>query len=593
MKRVFAVAAVAAAALTTTSALAQSAVAEGQTAALLPERTTLHFSIPSVADFRERFHSTTGSGLFTGPEMAELRERFMEQYEQANDKVEDELGLSINDLLGVASEHFSLAVTEPDDGVLSFVMFVGFGDDSATVDTLVEKIQDAYKEQGGEIETTESGDVEIVTCYDPNADVDHEALSFNYFIADGMWVIGTNRTALEAVVDRWEGDADSLADDELYREVMDKVDLGFGREPAMKAFFNPIELVQAVGATVAQVDPQAGAGINMGLGFLPLTGLQNLRCIASTTDFGGAAGEGIAKTFVRVDRPTNGLLKVFSLQERDQTPPGWVPAEAVGYQSFTWAIDDAYAAVEGLVDQFQGRGATERFMDQIQEMPDGPGLHIKEDVLDQLDGTVVSFTIAGKGTTTELTPEQLASLGGSQVFAAKLKRTNNASEVLAKLAEFSKGELESRDFRGTTIYEFEANNGQGGMTGGVAIANEFLLVATDIELLEGVIRGGGGNSLANTDAYKKATEGFPGEAAGLAFANPAEQLRSFYEPARNGAFDELIRQADDDFPAEQVISVLRDLPAFADIQKYFGYSGSYTILEDDGVLSVRRNVERD
>lgn len=590
MKRAFAVAAVAVAALTARGAIAQVAVAEGQTAAVLPERTYLHFSIPDIEELKTRFNATQGSGLFTGPEFEDLRERVLEQYEELNDQAEREIDLSLDDLLGVAKTHFSLAVTEPDDGVLSLVIFVGIGDDTSTVDSIVEKIQDAYKEQGADVEETEVGGVEIVNCFIPNTKPDPEAFSFNYFIADGMWVIGTNRTVLESVVDRWGGDGDNLAGDELYREVMDKVDLGFGREAALEAFFNPIELIQAVGGTVAQVDPQTGAQINMGLGFLPLTGLQNLRCIGSKTDFGGAAGEGMAKTFTMITQPTTGLLKIGTLREQDQTPPEWVPAEASTYQAFTWSVEDAYAAVEGLVDQFQGRGATERFMDQIAEMPDGPGLHIKDDIIDQLEGTISTFTVPNKGTTTELTPEDLASIGGKQVFALRLNRTHNAGEVLEKIAEAAEGELESRDFRGTTVYEF---GGGGPMVGGVAVVNDNIVVATDVELLENVIRGGGGNSLANTDAFQKATEGFPQNAAALVYADPAEQIRAIYEPARNGAFDDLIKQADDNVPVDLIISVLRDLPAFADIEKYFGYSAGYTVIEDDGYLGVRKGTARD
>ena len=601
MKRVFA-AALTAAAFLTPAASAQTVVAEKLSVNRVPSRTYMHVSVPNVEAFRSRFRETDGAGLFSGPEMASLRDRFMEQYEKADEKVRDQLGASLSDLLNVATDEFAMAVTEPDgeDAVLSFVMFVGFGENSETVDLLTGKIRDAYKSQGGEVETTDVDGVEIVNCFKEDADgPDPEKFSFNYFIADGMWVIGTNRTALESVIERWDGDNDdTLLQDDDFQDMMERVDLGLDRAPAIGAFLDPIGLLQSVGQTAGQVDPQAGQGVNMALGFLPLTGLQGLRSILSVSDFGDMDDDvqGLSKTFVKIDRPSTALLKVFELTEGEQTPPEWVSADVAAYQSFTWAVDDAYKAVEGLLDQFQGRGATQRQLDDLRDAPGGPGLHIKDDVLDQMEGTIRSLSIPAKGTkTSDLTPQDLAKLGGSQVFAIRLKRTHNMGEVIAKLAENQPGQLESRDFRGTTIYEFEADSDDGAaVVGGVAVANEHLIIATDVTSLENIIRGGG-EGLAETDAYKKATDGFPSEAAAVSFNNGAAQLENIYELARNGAFDDMIRDAADDsdeVSADDVLGILRDLPAFADIKKYFGYNGSYTTVEDDGLLMMGRAVSR-
>ena len=599
MTRVSAVATIAAACLTAAclpaDAFAQTATDTRTSASLFPARTTLFFSIPSVEEFRERFNETKGSGLLTGPETADLRQQFMEQYRKASQKIEEEIDLSLDQLLNVAKEEFSLGVTEPQDGPISLVLIIGVGSNTDTVDTIVGRIQDAYKSQGGSIETSNVDGVEIIQAVAADPDVPHEKFGFNYFIADGKWVIGTSVAALEAVIDRWDGDSDdTLAEEEQFTSMMERVELGRDRLPAMMSYVDPMELARSAAMAVSEADPQAGQGVNMALGFLPLTGLQNFRGISSATDFGGGEVEGEGKTFIKIDRPTNGLLEVFKFAEGDHAPPAWVSDQVAAYASFTWAIDDAYAAIEQTVDQFQGRGATQRQLDQIRDMPGGPGLHIKDDVIDQLEGTVRTFTIPSEGTTTQnLTPEQLANIGGSQVFALKLKRTHNMGEVLAKLAESQPGQLESRDFRGTTIYEFEpANvNGQAAMVGGVAIAEDHLMIATDVTMLEAVIRGGG-SPLADSSAYQRAVEDMPTDAASLGFNNPGAQLKGPYEMARNGAFDDLIRNADDDFPAEEVIAVLHDLPAFDSIVKYFGFAAGYTTIEDDGYLMYQRQVTR-
>lgn len=575
-----------------TPAAAQTATAAKTSAAVLPARTLLHFSIPSVDDLRERYNATKGSGLLTGPETADLREKFMAQYEQASAKLESEIGVGLDDILTVAEDEFSISVSEPDDGPLALLLFIGFGEDSSTVDALTDKIQDAYKSQGGTVDTADVGGVELVNAYDPNGDVDHEAFSFNYFIADGVWVIGTNKAALESVVERWGGDSDdTLASDEQFEEMMERVTPVEGRTPALMSYIDPLELARSAAGVVNQVEPQAGQGINMALGFLPLTGLQNLVAASSATDFGDLDDgvESLGKGFVKINKPTNGLLEVFKAVDGEQAPPSWVSDDAASYQSFTWAVEDAYNAIEQTIDQFQGRGATQRQLDQIRDMPGGPGIDIKADVLDQLEGTVRTATYPNEGTTAQnLTPEDLAKIGGSQLFAVRLKRTHNLGETIGKVLENAPAEVETRDFRGTTIYEFDMDEAG---VGGFAIANDHLLISTDVTVLEKVLREGG-SPLAESDKFERATEDMPLDGAGLIYNDPAAQLRGPYEMARNGAFDDLLREnTDDDFPTEEVLDIVHDLPAFADIAKYFGLGAAYTSVEDDGYLLIQRTVE--
>ena len=52
-------------------------------------------------------------------------------------------------------------------------------------------------------------------------------------------------------------------------------------------------------------------------------------------------------------QPVQGLLKVFSLPPVNLRPEPWVPATVASYQSLSWDLDNAYNAINDLVNKFQ------------------------------------------------------------------------------------------------------------------------------------------------------------------------------------------------------------------------------------------------
>lgn len=554
-------------------------------AAILPEDTFLHFSVPDVDAFCDRFAETNGAGLYTGDETAALREKFLAFWSQANAMAQGQLGVTADEILANADGEFALAVTQSAGTPLSLVIMIGF-EDQAIVDGLLDKVEAAYSSQGGEITRASVGGVEISTAAVPDGQVDSEAFSMNWFVADNKWVIGTNRGILEAVIDNWDGQSTrSLATNEIYEDMLEKVDLGQGRAPAMIAFFDPINLISEIATTVSQVNPEAAMPAGMIQGFLPQTGLQGLLGIMSATDFATEEGyEAVSKQFVYVEQPARGILEVFALDSGDQTPPAWVPADVASYGSFSWKVDGAYEAVERLVDNTLGQpGKTAEFLDQLRDMPGGPGIHVKEDILDQLDGTVRTMSVPSKEVS-------LDKLNGSQLFAFELVRSHNVPEVLARVAESARGELESRDYRGTTIYEFEmptqSPTGEfSTQVGGIAVAQDSLVFATDIELMESVIRGDSDASLADSPLYQKAVDGVPSSLAALGFNDLEATLSPLYQFVKSDQMSDLI--PDDDSTA-LLKMLIQDLPDFDSIQQYFGTAVGFSETVDDGLITTNR-----
>ena len=63
--------------------------------------------------------------------------------------------------------------------------------------------------------------------------------------------------------------------------------------------------------------------------------------------------DSLTKTFFHAPKPVQGLLKVFSLPPVTLRPESWVPATVASYQTLSWDLDNAYTAINDLVNKFQ------------------------------------------------------------------------------------------------------------------------------------------------------------------------------------------------------------------------------------------------
>ena len=63
--------------------------------------------------------------------------------------------------------------------------------------------------------------------------------------------------------------------------------------------------------------------------------------------------DSLTKTFFLAPTPVQGLLKIFSLPPVSLRPESWVPATVASYQTLSWDLDNAYNAINDLVNKFQ------------------------------------------------------------------------------------------------------------------------------------------------------------------------------------------------------------------------------------------------
>ena len=533
---------------------------------LLPKDTLAFFTISDVPEFRQKWDKTSVGQLLHDPKLKPFLDDVEKKIDEASKNMENETGVSIADLLEVPQGELTIALLEKPARKLSFVFMLEFGKNKATIEKLLKKFDEALEKEQAEHTTEEIEKIAVHVYTLKNPEPDNPFKTITYFTDESFLVFSTEIEAIKEVLERWEGDSDdSLADNDQFKYIQSKCKLESG-EPLLKWYINPIGLIQS-GITMAQATiPQAG----LAAAFLPMFGVDGWKGWGGTLDFDEGEFEGVSNSFIFAENP-KGLMGVFLVPETQLVPPKWVPADIGSYNAANWNIAGAYTSIETLVDSFQGRGATGRFLDQIAEQ--GPMVHAKKDIIDHLDGKIHILQSEAKDSDDDAppTPQVLAAFGLKD--PAKIKKT------LAAAAKSAASNLETREFNGETIYEIFTPNSDQSVS--IAVTEGQLIITNDTPLLEGVMRGqsGGRAALIDSSEYKRISKYFPSKTSMVSFQRSEAQFKTYYN---------LLRKSDNFIDGIDVSK----LPPFEAISKYFQPSGSYTIPDKKGAKSVAYSLKR-
>ena len=87
-----------------------------------------------------------------------------------------------------------------------------------------------------------------------------------------------------------------------------------------------------------------------------------------------------------------GLLKVFSLPHVSLRPEAWVPASVASYQSLSWDLDNAYKAIEDLVNKLAQPGMLQALEQQLAGPEGGQPLSFQKDIFGPLGDRITMIS---------------------------------------------------------------------------------------------------------------------------------------------------------------------------------------------------------
>ncbi|MCX7419847.1 MAG: hypothetical protein NT013_09960 [Planctomycetia bacterium] len=534
---------------------------------LLPTDVSVYVSIPSVDDLKARFGKSSLGEMTEDSAFEPFKAELTKAFEHVSGEIEQNLGVTLKDLLQVPSGELAFAVITPPGKKISGIMFLDFGDSEKTIDALMEKGEKALAEQGASSEDEEI-DGTKVTVWTIKKDDDEEEKpnQLVYFIKDTMLVVASDLDTAKGALTRWDGKhSDTFADNDNYNLILKKCQ-SEDDDGLLVWYVNPMGLVQAALTQVAAANPQAA----LFMGFTEPLGINGIKAVGGSVDMATENFDSTSKTFMLIEQPTKGLLNVFQFPAIEQKPPRWVTTNASAWFSLNWDIAGAFTAVETMVDMFRGPGSTAAAIDQIAQQE--PKVHLKKDVIDVISGRIQFVMESAKKKDDKEGQDRV-------VVALGLKDSKKFKATMAKIAKAPGFPAKAREFQGSTIYEFEIPDFSGSgepKSGGVAIGPDQLLFSNDVTAVEAMLRGDtDGDALVDSSAYKQIAEHLPAKTSIVSFSKQDSQIETLWEAARSGQLGAAFPDLD-----------FSKLPDFDAVKKYLQPSGSYTVPEKKGVLFV-------
>ncbi|MAT16816.1 MAG: hypothetical protein CMJ46_16275 [Planctomyces sp.] len=533
----------------------------------LPDKTYAYISVPNVETLKEKYKETKFYAL---TQEEGVQEFCTQLTDLVNTAIEPKINMTVDDLNSILSGEVSFSVFKPSEKPLAMLLAVEFGDSREKVDSLIEKATSAAEAEGSEIVEEEYAGATLniveVPGSDPSVPVEQNVV---FCIKDSTFMVSNSTNGVKDILDSWEGrEEGSFRSSPVYSQVLEQCVTDSGTS-MFNLFVDPISLLKAIATSAGN----QGMQLQFGLAMLEPLGLGNLKGIGSCSEMMVDDFETISRTLFYLDSAPSGLLNVLKFPATAQKPADWVPAEAGSFQAFNWDAQSAYSAIVQLIDSFQPPGTAEAMIEGMAQQPDGPGVHIKKDIIDQLSGDIQFFTMAGEG-------EGIESLQSLVVFGAEVNDEEVMKDVLVRVSESPGFPAEAREFQGTTIYEM-VNQNPAAPTVAFGVAKGYFLFATEVQMLEQVIRGiAAADSLAESESYKKLAAHFPAETSIIGYTDPRSQIKPVYENLRSGDLGALIPQLD--------FSVL---PPFEEIEQYFGNSASYTVPVENGAMMVQYQLK--
>jgi hypothetical protein len=405
---------------------------------LLPETTVGFFQIADFRDAVQKWKDGAAGAMYEDKEIQPLVDRMVEEGRKAYGKVEDTVGLSLEEIQSLPSGEMVVAVIAPRRKNPEFMMIVEVGEENEAVDKALGRAREAIAETGTELEETEleSGLKVEKVVIDENT----------VFIAqqDGLMIASTSEKELENFFARWAGETVKkvrpLSSNRKFITVMNRCRSKKELPAEVRFFVDPIGIFKSAG--------RGNMGMQAAIAFLPTLGLDGLLGAGGSMIMGDEDYEFVIHSHLLMASPKKGILKMVAFKPADYEPQEWVPNDIHWYTSTSWDIDQLYNELESMVDTTMGEEGS--FAEMIEDnVNENIPITLKEDVLDQLTGRL---------TLTNVTAEPGRFNGASWIIGAEVKDLDKARETVEKMVEFANeqenvdGSIEAMTYEGVTYW---------------------------------------------------------------------------------------------------------------------------------------------
>ncbi|MGI9458062.1 MAG: hypothetical protein ACR2NU_15965 [Aeoliella sp.] len=612
----------------------QVSAATPKSEALLPPSTVAYLSVADQDALEAQWMRTQIGQFAEDPSLKPFIEHLRDTIPRRLGNLEDRIGVSADDLQGVAGGELCWALVARKKGRAASVLLIDTAGNAENRDVLIAKIDAHLIEKKSKKKSSQVAGIDITTYEVPPDEEVDEVRTAAYFVRNDLLCVADNSGLVDELAERVGGDGagENLAGVKAYTEVMSRCSReARAMTPDLRWFLKPFPFVDAMrtirprkreGDDRIQQLREQGFDAVLGVG-----GFVNVS-FDEKHDF-------IHRTVVYappVADATDGKkyllgMNILRLPNRNGLDlHNWTPRMIARYTTLNIDLLQAFDNVGTLFDSIVAGydGAFDTAMERFEKDPFGPKIKFRQDIIaclgnaDPTAGTRVCLMIDH---TLPIDTESERFLTAIEVKPGTAQRLGIALGKYLEKDGYVQKILEGREiweFQPEEEEDFDAVLGDGGLFGdeeledddddrlltrsAVCVTDGQLFIASDVEFLRFAFQQAAQNeSLSEAFDYLSVEESLaklaPAQRCGWSFNRTDESLRPVYVLLREGRMpesesffgrllNELLTSPDD-----QKNQLLRDqridgseLPSFELARRYFGPSGRSIRSDDDGWL---------
>ena len=572
---------------------------------LLPADTLLLVSTPDFSKASAAFRQAPLEQFWNDPAMQPFRQKFEKKFrEDVIDSMEKELGIRVADYMSLAQGQLSLAMVQ--DGwqgkpgtVPGWVFLLDARQESTNLTLRLGELRKKWTDSGRQLKTEKIRDVEFTTIFVKPEDLSKDKskpgpaepgkASKPYEItigqSDTLLLAGSSPQLLEKVLIRRGGGAVPGLNEQANWESSQQLVLREGLAYAWLHMAPIYEVFNRMATESAAKTPQDNPMVPSQAKIMAASGLSGLQTIALSMSHAGEGGMvrvGVAAPAAR----RQGLLKALTLEARESSAPGFVPAGVVKFRR--WRLDGqkVWNGLETLINQISPQlgGVLQMSLGALGKDKD-PNFDFRKRFIANLGDDMISFERAPRSNAAADvdSPPSIFLLG-----SPKPEEVAEALRAGASLLPAATGEaVKERAFQGRKIYTLAVPSGPGDEPGKpkeflFAASGNYLAMSSDASMIEEYLRNTDttGKPLREVPGLTDAAQKVGGTSLGIfGYDNYNEGMKWAFESVKAGGptMDKLLGGAPVG-PKIEVDENLKEwfdfslLPTYERVEKYFHFS---------------------
>jgi hypothetical protein len=557
-----------------------------------------------VKSFREAFQRSQYGQLWNDPSLKDFREELGQKLEETGKSLKERIGVSLSELFKLPQGTLAIAAIVRDDPNLpaGAVVFVDAGENEKQMADVLDRAGKQGAEAGTKVSSEPFNGLTLHIVQSPakepeKDDKEQEKAKEKpvpnpplvWTNSGAQFYIGTDIDVLKDVVANREGRENSLAASEAFAKTQTKTDSSHSQAIWFLDVANVVKMVIKYNSKGGEAERQQTEVLVKELG------VYGLKSIGGCLSLSTGNYDSVTKTFFHAPKPVVGLLRVFSFPPIGLRPESWVPATVATYQTLSFDLDNAFVAINDLVNKFQP-GMINLVEQQLVGPNGGQPLSFQNDLFGPLGDRITLISDFKK---------PIKEDSQRMLLGIALEDSKAFQNTLTRLFEVTGAAPQKREFQGTTIYDFAVDlpNAPAGNPQpfkgpiSMAVSKETVFLTTDATLLEQVLRPGSA-TLADSASFQTVARELPEKASGMSYVRPDESARLSYDMVKSGQFEKAIQQAaaqgrgGREIPNLGKLIPTDKLPDFSVFAKYLSLGGGSSIMDDDGFMMTGFTLRR-